>query len=431
MMLLKLLRSTPSSRKLACQPMKTSCKTKTDDLTFFFSSRFIPISIIFFISPFISSNDTRDRHTSTMSTSHEKEQNGAPPSSSSSAAYGASCTSFYTNEQKKDSYQTLDDVLSQKCSDPLIRQVVKEMLDVCADITEALRTALVTVEGSTNDFGDSQLSVDMIADKLIWDAVRKSTVVREGASEEDPIVRNVDETGCEGEFTVCWDPLDGSSIVDNNWAVGTLMGIWPKSTGLIGATGRDQVTSLVALYGPRTTVLVALDDGTYEFTYGAIIEGSSSSSSSSTSVEDAKDKTWICSRHKIQIQQDCKIFSPANLRAAQDLPGYRTLVDYFMEHRYTLRYSGGLVPDVYQQFTKTQGIFCNPTSETSPAKLRLAFEAAPFGLLVEKSGGMTSDGVTGGSILDVPIHAVDQRTPLCLGSANEVKRFNEMLELKS
>jgi sedoheptulose-bisphosphatase len=355
-----------------------------------------------------------------MSSTQEKQQNEAP--TSSSAGYGASCTSYYTSEEKKDSYETLDDVLTQKCSDPLIRQVLKDMLDVCADITEALRTALVTVEGSTNIFGDSQLSVDVIADKLIWDAVRKSTVIREGASEEDPIVRNVDESG-EGEFTVCWDPLDGSSIVDNNWAVGTLMGIWPKSTGLIGATGRDQVSSLVALYGPRTTVLVALDDGTYEFTYGASIEDSSMNAN--------KDEAWICSRQKIQIQQDCKIFSPANLRAAQDLPGYRTLVDYFMEHRYTLRYTGGLVPDVYQQFTKTQGIFCNPTSERSPAKLRLAFEAAPFGLLVEKSGGLTSDGVAGGSILDVPIHAVDQRTPLCLGSANEVKRFNEMLGLKN
>ena len=95
-----------------------------------------------------------------------------------------------------------------------------------------------------------------------------------------------------------------------------------------------------------------------------------------------------------------------------------------MEKRYTLRYTGGLVPDVYQQFTKKQGIFCNPTSERSPAKLRLAFEAAPFGLLVEKAGGKTSDGITGGSILDVQINAVDQRTPLCLGSANEVDRFN-------
>ena len=96
-----------------------------------------------------------------------------------------------------------------------------------------------------------------------------------------------------------------------------------------------------------------------------------------------------------------------------------------MENRYTLRYSGGLVPDIYQQFTKTQGVFCNPTSPSSPAKLRLAFEAAPFAMLVEKAGGKSSDGVTGGSILDVQINAVDQRTALCIGSANEVDRFND------
>lgn len=228
-------------------------------------------------------------------------------------------------------------------------------------------------------------------------------------------MRDVDEGG-EGEFTVCWDPLDGSSIVDNNWAVGTMIGIWPKSTGLIGATGRDQVTSLVALYGPRTTVLVALDDGTYEFTYGCTPEG--------CQLPDGTWEPWICSRQDIKISPDAKIFAPANLRAAQDLPGYKKLIDHFMSNRYTLRYSGGLVPDVYQQFTKEQGVFSNPTSDGSPAKLRLAFEAAPFGLLVEKSGGKTSDGTSGGSILDVQINAVDQRTPLCIGSANEVDRFN-------
>jgi sedoheptulose-bisphosphatase len=263
--------------------------------------------------------------------------------------------------------------------------------------------------------------LQVIADNLIWDAVKKSDVVREGASEEDPVVRNVDETG-NGEFTVCWDPLDGSSIVDNNWAVGTMMGIWPKSTGLLGATGADQVTSLVALYGPRTTVLVALDSGTYEFSYGCTPEG--------CQLPDGSWEPWICSRHNIKISPDCKIFSPANLRAAQDLPGYKALVNYYMENRYTLRYSGGLVPDVYQQFTKHQGVFSNPTSDKSPAKLRLAFEAAPFALLVEKAGGKTSDGVTGGSILDVQINSVDQRTALCIGSASEVDRFNEMVVRK-
>merc|ERR1719183_500099 len=194
------------------------------------------------------------------------------------------------------------------------------------------------------------------------------------------------ETNKDGRFTICWDPLDGSSIVDNNWAV----------------------ASIVVLYGPRTTALVACDDGVYEFTCGA-------------------GNKWFASREKIQIKQDSKIFSPANLRACQEDAGYDELVKYWMESKYTLRYSGGLVPDVYQCFTKEMGVFANPTSKASPAKLRAAFEVAPFAMLVEKAGGKTSDGVTGKSCLDIKIDTVDQRTAACLGSAAEVDRFNKMV----
>ncbi|CAH0375242.1 unnamed protein product [Pelagomonas calceolata] len=337
-------------------------------------------------------------------------------------AYGASGTSFYTTTEKQDSYDSLDKVLDAKCKDAGVRKVIVEMLDACGEITEALRSALVTVEGSANTFGDAQLSVDVIADEIMWEVAKGSEVVAYGASEEEP---EIVKCNPKGEYTICWDPLDGSSIVDNNWAVGTIIGVWGSKSGkgddgLLGATGRDQVTSLVALYGPRTTVAVALDDGVYEFSYGCTPEG--------CMLEDGTYEPWICSRAKIEVAKDCRIFSPANLRAAKEVAGYKRLVEHYMDDKYTLRYSGGLVPDIYQQFTKNQGVFANPTSDSSPAKLRLAFEAAPFGLLVEKAGGKTSDGVTGGSILDVEITAVDQRTALCIGSANEVDRFNEYLE---
>jgi hypothetical protein len=86
-----------------------------------------------------------------------------PPTQSTQlyGEYGASSTSFYTTTEKKDSYESLDDVLTVKCKDANTREVIRDMLDVCAEITEALRTGLVTVEGSMNDFGDAQLSVDV------------------------------------------------------------------------------------------------------------------------------------------------------------------------------------------------------------------------------------------------------------------------------
>ena len=86
--------------------------------------------------------------------------------------YGASSTSFYTTTEKQDSYASLDDILQEKCKDEKVRQVIVDMLDVCADITEALRTALVTVEDTSNEFGDTQLSVDVselfVANKIAF-----------------------------------------------------------------------------------------------------------------------------------------------------------------------------------------------------------------------------------------------------------------------
>ncbi|CAE7449733.1 unnamed protein product [Symbiodinium natans] len=315
------------------------------------------------------------------------------------AAYGASHTSFYTDAVAKDKYDTLEEVLADKLKDQKLKGMVNELLDACVKITEALRVNLVTVNDASNAFGDRQLTVDVIADNLLWDLAKSSKFVYEASSEEEP---EIVKTNSDGQYVLCWDPLDGSSIVDNNWAVGTIVGVWDKSTGLIGATGRDQVMSLVALYGPRTTVFITLDDGVYEFTLG-------------------DGNEWICSRDKIQIKPECKIFAPANMRAAQEVDGYNNLIQHYMTNKFTLRYTGGLVPDVCQQFTKGQGVFTNPTSKASPAKLRLAFEAAPFGRLVEMSGGKTSDGVSGNSVLDMKITAVDQRTALAIGSA-QVRR---------
>jgi len=325
------------------------------------------------------------------------------------AAYGASHTSFYTDAVAKDKYDTLEEVLAKSLKDKKMQGLVMELLGACVNITDALRVNLVTVNDSSNSFGDTQLTVDVIADDLLWDLAKTSKLVMEASSEEAP---EIVKCNPDGQYVLCWDPLDGSSIVDNNWAVGTIVGVWDKKTGLIGATGRDQVMSLVVLYGPRTTCFMTLDDGVYEFTLGP-------------------GNQWICSREKIMIKEESKIFAPANMRAAQEVEGYQKLLDYYMQNKYTLRYSGGLVPDVCQQFTKLQGIFTNPTSKASPAKLRLAFEAAPFGRLVEMAGGKTSDGVSGNSVLDLRIEAVDQRCALAIGSAKEVDRFNKMVLKKA
>ena len=94
--------------------------------------------------------------------------------------------------------------------------------------------AQVTVEGSANTFGDAQLSVDVIADEIMWEVAKGSEVVAYGASEEEP---EIVKCNPKGEYTICWDPLDGSSIVDNNWAVGTIIGVFVRGVLLSCGAG--------------------------------------------------------------------------------------------------------------------------------------------------------------------------------------------------
>lgn len=56
---------------------------------------------------------------------------------------------------------------------------------------------------------------------------------------------------------------------------------------------------------------------------------------------------------------------------------------------YTLRYTGGMVPDVCQIFIKGHGIFSCLSSKNHKAKLRILYEVACTGFLIEKAGGKT------------------------------------------
>merc|ERR1719454_1718693 len=133
-------------------------------------------------------------------------------------AFGASHTSFYTDAVKKEKYDTLEEVLAEKLADKELATVVNTMFDACGTITEALRVELVTVaDEQSSVFGDVQLGVDVVADNLMWDVCKTTPLIKEGASEEEPEVRQMH---ADGKFCICWDPLDGSAIIDNNWGGG-------------------------------------------------------------------------------------------------------------------------------------------------------------------------------------------------------------------
>ncbi len=98
---------------------------------------------------------------------------------------------------------------------------------------------------------------------------------------------------------------------------------------------------------------------------------------------------WILSHEHLLIKPKTNIFSPGNLRAAEDNQEYKKIVDKWLESGFTLRYSGGLAPDTAQIMLKGHGIFSCLVSDKHKAKLRVLYEVAPIAFLVEKAGGKT------------------------------------------
>ncbi|CAN6441044.1 unnamed protein product [Victoria cruziana] len=228
---------------------------------------------------------------------------------------------------------SLEEFLNKSTEDKNLVRLLVCMGEALRTIAFKVRTASCGGTACVNSFGDEQLAVDLLANKLLFESLRYSHVCKYACSEEEPELQDMDGPA-EGGFSVAFDPLDGSSIVDTNFTVGTIFGVWPGDK-LTGITGRDQVAAAMGIYGPRTTYVVAIKDipGTHEFLL--LDEGK---------WQHVKDTTQI---------GEGKMFSPGNLRATFDNPEYQKLISYYVNEKYTLRYTGGMVPDVNQvRFSK-------------------------------------------------------------------------------
>uniref|UniRef100_A0A7S3EGC8 fructose-bisphosphatase n=1 Tax=Rhodosorus marinus TaxID=101924 RepID=A0A7S3EGC8_9RHOD len=293
---------------------------------------------------------------------------------------------------------SLEDVLSPLDED--LRRCIEHIARACTQIADAVRSGRTEKIATSNTFGDEQLEIDVFADKILFDELRASGVVATASSEEVPTEIRLGD----GSYSVAFDPLDGSSVIGTNFSVGTIFGVWP-GTSLLNRTGRELIVGGCAVYGPRTTISIAIK--------------------SLPSMElILKDDKWFKTREFSTISEG-KLFAPGNLRASQSHPGYNELLTYWLTNKYTLRYTGAMVPDLNQLLIKGKGVFCNPSTASAPAKLRLLYECAPMAYLFEQSGGRTSDGEK--SLLDIPVSALDVRTQVCYGSKEEVERFQKLV----
>jgi fructose-1,6-bisphosphatase I len=294
-------------------------------------------------------------------------------------------------------------------------------------IANRVRSAgLADILGSAeqeNVQGEVQQKLDIFANETIIKAMDHSGRLCGMASEEEAgIIPIPDKFRC-GKYCLMFDPLDGSSNIDVNVPVGTIFSIVQKITrGKNGEAedflqpGRRQVAAGYVIYGSSTMLVYTTGQGAHGFTLDPSIGEFLLSHPNIRipadgrylSVNDAYEQHWSS-----QIKQ--------LMRRYRALEGDRKAM--------SVRYVGSLVADFHRNLLGG-GIFAYPTNKKFPhGKLRLMYEANPLAFIVEQAGGLAIDGSQ--RILDLHPTELHQRTPLYIGSKNDVDLASHVLASSS
>jgi len=281
--------------------------------------------------------------------------------------------------------------------------LICEIAEASNYIINSIRTGDLGVAGTSNLYGEQQLALDVLADRIMTKRLSHSGVVGNVLSEENDEIICM-STECDGRYSVAFDPLDGSSLVDVNLAVGTIVSIFEGCN--LMQPGRQQVAAMYILYGPRTTLVYSTGEGVHEFGMNQLME-------------------YTLVKENLQIKPQANIYSPGGLRNLFT-PAVEQYIQELERGGCKLRYSGGFVPDINQVMIKGSGVFMYPHLNGHPnGKLRLSFELNPMAFLVEQAGGAASDGRS--PILDRMPEGKNDRSPVFIGSKEAVALAEEYI----
>lgn len=291
------------------------------------------------------------------------------------------------------------------------------------DINRAgLTTDILGLAGNENVQGENQMKLDVFANETMMRALMAREEVAGFASEEeDTFIAFDTERGRNAKYVILTDPLDGSSNIDVNVAVGTIFSIY-RRVSPIGTPvtledfmqpGNRQVAAGYVVYGSSTMLVYTTGNGVHGFTY------------------DPSLGVFCLSHENLQIPPTGKIYSINEGQYLKFPMGVKKYIKYCQEedastHRpYTSRYIGSLVSDFHRNMLKG-GIYIYPNATNYPnGKLRLLYEGNPMAFLAEQAGGLATDGYN--RILDIIPTALHQRIPLFVGSREMVEKAQDFM----
>jgi len=300
--------------------------------------------------------------------------------------------------------------------------LLNNIVTACKEISHLVnRGNLVGVLGSAeseNIQGEVQKKLDIITNDIMVNALNWTEHLAGMASEEVDDIIAIPAQYPKGKYLALFDPLDGSSNIDVNLAVGTIFSILRCREGVEPVVedflrqGAEQVCAGFVLYGPSTMMVLTTGHGVNGFTL------------------DQDIGEFILTHPDMKIPEETSEFAinMSNQRFWE--PPVQRYIDECLQgtegprgKNFNMRWIASLVAEVYRILTRG-GVFLYPfdlRDPSKPGRLRLMYEANPMAFIIEQAGGACSTGRE--RILDIKPTGIHQRVPLVLGSKNEVERI--------
>jgi fructose-1,6-bisphosphatase I len=291
-------------------------------------------------------------------------------------------------------------------------------------IASAVRRAglinILGTAGAINVQGEEQQKLDVFANEALKNSMSHTGRVCVMASEEDEELIPAAESIPQGKYAVLFDPLDGSSNIDNNNPVGTIFSIYRRLSMEGNGTlkdvlqpGRNQIAAGYVMYGSSVMMVYTTGQGVHGFTLdptiGEFVLSHPNIRTPEVGMYYSVNESYF-GRWSRAMQQAVRGFHgdlPDRIRGKNS------------------RYIGALVADFHRNLV-SGGVFLYPGETSKPhGKLRLCYEASPLAFVAEQAGGAATDGLN--RILDMVPSQLHQRTPLVIGSKRDVEFVAEML----
>jgi fructose-1,6-bisphosphatase I len=278
---------------------------------------------------------------------------------------------------------------------------------------------ILGAQGTDNVQGEEQQKLDVLSNEIIVKAMDHGGRLCAMASEEEPEIIPIPEGFRCGKYVLLFDPLDGSSNIDVNVPVGTIFSVMRKITNGRHGTledmlqpGRRQVAAGYVIYGSSTMLVYSTGQGAHGFTL------------------DPSIGEFLLSHPDIRIPPHGKFLSVNDSYEQHWDENVKALMRQYRgldadRKPLSVRYVGSLVADFHRNLL-AGGVFAYPAhAKAHRGKLRLLYEANPLAFIVEQAGGAACDGHQ--RVLDIMPTELHQRTPLYIGSKDEVDLATELL----